>query len=59
MTPELLNLLMNAGGFGVVVYFLLRLDARMAERDRQTWALIEWLIKQPHIPGEPPIPPLP
>lgn len=46
-TMTVVNAILNAGGTGVIVWLLIRLEARMAARDAQIWALIEWLVKQP------------
>jgi hypothetical protein len=59
MDIELFNAVVNTGGTGVIIYFLFRLEARMAERDKQIWSLLDWLIKQGRIQSSepPPIPP--
>lgn len=58
MEIDLLNALLNAGGSGFTIWFLIRLEARMAERDKQMWALLEWLIRQPRLSTQDP-PPIP
>jgi len=52
---ELFNAVLNAGGTGVIVWLLIRLENRMAERDKQIWALLEWLIQQPRMTVPPPM----
>lgn len=49
MDIELLNAILNAGGSGFTIWFLIRLESRMAQRDQQMWALLEWLARQPRI----------
>jgi hypothetical protein len=58
MDIEILNAILNTGGNGLMIYFFIRLEQRMAERDKQIWALLDWLIKQPRINSSemPPIP---
>lgn len=59
MDSGLLQILVQTGSTGVVIVFLFRLEKRMAERDAQMWALLEWLIKQPRIDADdmPPLKP--
>lgn len=52
MEIELVNALLNVGGSGVTIWFLIRLDSRMAERDKQIWALLEWLIRESRFGGD-------
>lgn len=47
---DILNAILNAGGTGFLAWLFIRLEARMAERDRQIWELLRWLIEQKNTP---------
>lgn len=42
---EIVNLVVNTGGTGVVVYLLLKQNERMEQQQKQIWTLLEWLVK--------------
>jgi len=44
---EVINLIVNTGGTGVVVYLLLKQNERMEQQQKQIWTLLEWLVRTP------------
>lgn len=53
MNPETVNLIANLGGIGVLIWVLIRLEARLDKMDanaaadrQQLWELLSFLVRQ-------------